>query len=150
MNRQRIYWNYYFKIDKNMKKIMIILFIAIMFIKAGCSYLVESVYCIKIQNYSNDTIRFYDSYTYPDTLINKDKPRLKWVIPQTHSPLQSKKDFDKVLVSPNDTMNIFFFSEKALNTYDWNKIVNDYLILKRYDLSLSDLQNLKFEVTYPT
>jgi len=132
-----------------LKKFREILFIAIIFIAAGCPYLVESVDLITIQNYSNDTIRYYASYIYPDTSMSNSKPRLIRINPQNFGFLDSKKDWEKVLTPPNDTVSIFFLSESVVNTYDWDEVRNKYLILKRYDLSLDDLKLLKWTIHYP-
>lgn len=50
---------------------------------------------------------------------------------------------------PGDTLSLFIINTDTLAKYSWSQIRNDYNILKRYDLSLGDLQRLDFEVTYP-
>lgn len=116
---------------------------------ASCEKLVDHAYIIKIQNNSNDTIQFYESYNYPDTTIDVTKPRLKMVYPSKYSSLESKKDWDEVLVSPKDTISIFILSKDTVNKYSWDKIRSDYNILKRYDLSLDDLEKRSWTITYP-
>lgn len=128
-------------------KILIILLIAL--IGVSCEDLVDHVYSIKIQNNSKDTIQFYESYNYPDTLIVQNKPILTRVYPKYYSYLDSEKDWDEVLVSPKDTIIIFVLSKYTLDKYGWDKIRSDYNILKRYDLSLDDLGKQSFTVTYP-
>ncbi len=77
------------------------------------------------------------------------KPLLKMVYPSNYSSLESKKPWDVVLVVPRDTVSIFILSKDTVNYYSWDKIRSDYNILKRYDLSLDDLKNLSWNVTYP-
>ena len=50
---------------------------------------------------------------------------------------------------PGDTLSVFVFHTDTLSKYSWSQIRKDYNILKRYDLSLGDLQRLNFVVTYP-
>lgn len=128
-------------------KIVIILLIALM--GASCKDLVDHVYSIRIQNNSKDTVQFYESYYYPDTLIDGTKPRLLMVYPSNYSYLDSKKDWDELLVSPKDTISIFILNKQTVDKYGWDRIRSDYNILKRYDLSLDDLDKLSWTVTYP-
>jgi hypothetical protein len=104
---------------------------------------------IVIQNNTDAHICYYEDYIYPDTLLIQNKPRLVMVSPQDYDFLESQKKWEKVLVPPQDTISIFFIRESVVNTYDWNEISIDYKILKRYDLSLFDLQSLNWTVTYP-
>ncbi len=48
-----------------------------------------------------------------------------------------------------DTLSVFFFHQDTLQKYKWQEIKDKYKILKRYDLSLNDLQNLNFSIPYP-
>jgi len=130
-------------------KMNILIILSIMLCGASCEKLVDHAYIIKIQNNSNDTIQFYESYNYPDTTIDVTKPRLKMVYPSKYSSLESKKDWDEVLVSPKDTISIFILSKDTVNKYSWDKIRSDYNILKRYDLSLDDLEKRSWTITYP-
>lgn len=48
-----------------------------------------------------------------------------------------------------DTMSVFFFDTDTLNKYPWEEIRKDYKILRRYDLSLQDLEYLEYKIYYP-
>ena len=50
---------------------------------------------------------------------------------------------------PRDTLSIYIFHTDTLNKYPWNIVKEKYMVLKRYDLSLSDLKQLDFKVSYP-
>ncbi|MFW5761315.1 MAG: hypothetical protein ACOCXH_10070, partial [Cyclobacteriaceae bacterium] len=50
---------------------------------------------------------------------------------------------------PSDTLSVFMFHPDTLAKYEWHQIIEDYNILKRYDLSLGDLKRLDFIITYP-
>jgi hypothetical protein len=130
-------------------KMNILVVISIILCSASCEKLVDHVYSIKIQNNTNDTLLFYESYNYPDTSIAQNKPILTRVYPKDYSHLDSKKDWDEVLVSPKDTISIFILSKDTIDKYSWNKIRNEYNIFKRYDLSIRDLEKQSWIVTYP-
>lgn len=132
-----------------MKKISILILLSIILCSNHCENFVDHVYSIKIQNNSKDTILFYESYNYPDTLIAKEKPRLVMVFPSEYSFLDSKEDWNEVLVPPKDTLSIFILSKDTVDKYSWEEIRKTYNILKRYDLSLEDLENLTWTVSYP-
>jgi hypothetical protein len=130
-------------------KTNILIVLWIMLCSASCEPWVDHVYSIKIQNNTNDTLLFFESYSYPDTTITQSKPILKWIYPKDYSYLDSKKDWDEVLVPPKDTISIFILSKDTIDKYRWNEIRIDYNILKRYDLSLEDLQRMNWTISYP-
>jgi len=135
---------------EKMKKANIsFLIITILFFNVSCEWFAEGVYSIRIYNNSNDTVRYYESYNYPDTSLSHNKPILIGINPQDYGFWDSKKEWKKVLVSPHDTASIFFLRERVYFD-NWDEIKNEYHhVLKRYDLSLPDLQRLKWEVFYP-
>jgi hypothetical protein len=130
-------------------KMNIFVILSIILCSASCEKLVDHVYSFKIQNNYSDTIQFYESYIYPDTAIDVTKPRLKMVFPSKYSFLDSKKDWDEVLVPPKETISIFILSKDTIDKYSWDEIRIDYNILKRYDLSLEDLQRMNWTISYP-
>ncbi len=50
---------------------------------------------------------------------------------------------------PNDTLSIFIFHSDTVSSYPWQTIRTEYKILKRYDLSIADLERLNYKVSYP-
>lgn len=132
-----------------MKMNILVILSMMLFCSASCEKLFDHAYIIKIQNNSKDTVQFYESYNYPDTSIVQNKPILTRVYPKDYSHLESKKDWDEVLVSPKDTISIFILSKDTVDKYSWEKIRSDYNVLKRYDLSLDDLEKRSWTVTYP-
>lgn len=134
-----------------MKKIIIpIIFLA------GCSGtckkspFVERVYSIKVQNNSSQLINFFDSRTYPDTLLPAEKPYYGASRPNNFAYIDSQIDWSDVFAKlPKDTLSIFILNSDTVNTYNWDFIRNQYKILKRYDLSLQELQSDNFVITYP-
>jgi hypothetical protein len=51
--------------------------------------------------------------------------------------------------SPADTLSIYFFETEILNNNSFENIRDNYRVLKRYDLSVEDLELLNFEIPYP-
>jgi hypothetical protein len=49
----------------------------------------------------------------------------------------------------NDTLHIFIFEDNVLATYTWQEVVDNYMVLQRYDLNLTDLQQLNWQISYP-
>ena len=49
----------------------------------------------------------------------------------------------------SDTVYVYVFDAAVVDTTPWEIVAKDYLVLKRYDLSLEDLQRLDWQVTYP-
>ena len=114
-----------------------------------CEKLVDHVYSVKIQNNTNDTLLFFESYNYPDTSIVQNKPILIRVYPKDYNFLDSMDAWDVVLVPPKDTLSIFILSKDTVDKYNWELIRSDNNILKRYDLSLNDLKRMNWTITYP-
>jgi hypothetical protein len=50
---------------------------------------------------------------------------------------------------PADTIMVFVYDAELVENTPWERVEREYLILKRYDLSLQDLQNLNWLLTYP-
>jgi len=80
---------------------------------------------------------------YPDTTIAKVKSGIPFKKGEKRTYSYNGKH---LLV---DTLCLFIFDAFIFNTFDWDNIKNEYKILKRYDLSLKDFENLKYEVSYP-
>ena len=48
-----------------------------------------------------------------------------------------------------DTVFVYIFDATIVENTSWDVIAKDYLVLKRYDLTLDDLQRLDWKITYP-
>jgi len=53
----------------------------------------------------------------------------------------------KSKICPSDTMMVFLFREDSLKANDWKDAPN--FVLKRYDLTIEDLNALNWTITYP-
>ena len=47
------------------------------------------------------------------------------------------------------TVFVYVFDAEIIENTEWKVVKRDYLVLKRYDVSLKDLQQLDWTITYP-
>ncbi|SFD74689.1 hypothetical protein SAMN05444380_101214 [Thermophagus xiamenensis] len=118
-----------------------------MFCSYSCEKLADHTYILRVQNNTKDTIQVYAGYNYPDTALNVEKPILKIGYPDYETRLESKTDWKDKL--QGDTLSIFILSKDTVDTYSWEDIRSEYNILKRYDMSISDLESQNWTITYP-
>src|SRR5688572_20755122 len=123
-----------------------------------CSNSCEDFYAVTIENHSDQHIKFYvtmpwSHFQYPDTLLPAQEIHPIELLPSksthyyTGLPGPPWEEIFKRL--PADTLSIYIFDADTLSAHPWNVIRSQYNILKRYDLSLQDLQSLDFVVMYP-
>ena len=117
-------------------------------------------YPLDLKNNSSHSIGVFFNYgerymaIYPDTTI--------WATQNGNGLAEVQSQEKKVIAEsgarwesvfevnvPSDTVSVFIFHSDTLSKYDWETIQKDYKILQRYDLSLEDLERLKFTLTYP-
>ena len=134
-------------------KIFICIIMGLVFFAPSCKHkdpLVEKAYGIWVQNNSNVIINYLVSYNYPDTIIPDQYSNLAGIKAMNKGDYQSKKDWDAVFAENNASkISFFFFSPDTITKYGWNDVRSGYKILKRKDLSLQDLKNSNYTVTYP-
>ncbi len=116
-------------------------------------------YSIRMNNSSIHSIKVLlnddDNYLaiYPDTLISPFEERAGVEINngEVLSIAGGTATWEEIYKSkvPNDTLSIFIFHSDTLSKYTWAEIGRDYNVLQRYDLSLQDLKNVNFFLTYP-
>lgn len=116
--------------------------------------LVDNGVSIEIRNESNNEIYFYIpdlNNQYPDTTLPTQRPELKSILPNDffipflRSP-NSKNYFDHLI---SDTLSVYFFSKNTYESEDWDVVTQQYLVLKRCDISEAELETNEFTVTYP-
>lgn len=116
--------------------------------------LVDNGVSIEIRNNSKDEIYFYIpslNHQYPDTTLPITRPNLKSILPKDFfitflkSP-DSRNYFDHLA---SDTLSVYFFSKSTYEQEDWGNVVQQYLILKRCDVSEAKLESNEYTVTYP-
>ena len=57
--------------------------------------------------------------------------------------------FEEVLPYEIDTLLVFVFNADTLDIYGWDTVCTYYKVEQRYDLSLEELQNLDFKLSFP-
>ncbi|HEY5507722.1 MAG TPA: hypothetical protein VIK29_03555 [Paludibacter sp.] len=122
----------------------------------SCDKIADHVYSITVKNNTSHDIQATPGLgpnymsSYPDTAIPELKPDLVPIAPNGYSYLDLSAKWETIFPRlPADTLSIYIFSTDTLNVYDWSKIRTGYKVLKRYDLSLDDLQKSNYTITYP-
>lgn len=112
---------------------------------------------IGVVNNSTHEIAFYfavggeDGILYPDTTLSAE---LSPPFPIARADAIGYRDFgfsEEELFEgiPSDTLSVYIFHPDTLSKYDWDTVIDNYKILKRYDLSFGDLKRLDWQVYYP-
>jgi len=89
---------------------------------------------------------------YPDTTLLVDSFSLEARIqPGENMDLWARGIKIKELFEdlPADTLSIYLFHIDTLKNNTWAEVQAGYKILKRYDLSLEDLEHLDYKLSYP-
>lgn len=123
----------------------------------GCEIAMDKDFPLYFKNNANHSIQVYLNddenfvFLYPDTTISIQDGIVEVISSEKKAvaggSAQWKSTFD--VTAPNDTMSIFILHTDTLARYSWTEVQNKYKILKRYDLSLGDLERLDFTITYP-
>jgi hypothetical protein len=66
----------------------------------------------------------------------------------TKEALFSRSCFEHQFKTIN-TLYVYVFDAEVVKNTSWDIIARDYLVLKRYDLTLEDLQRLDWKISYP-
>ena len=110
-------------------------------------------------------IRFYNasvynafigiSFDYPDTTLRnrQDVTTPGWYLGvESHNSnndaLASMTSYESIFYSI-DTLIIFVFNADTLSARGWDNVKEHNIVTQRYDLSLSDLYNLDWRLTFP-
>ena len=110
---------------------------------------------LKFNNSSEMALYASYAYSYPDTSIDS--------YDITNAPYRHKAEINSTITLiaddswgkiflhniDSDTLMVFVFDAHVLETTPWDTVKANYLVLKRYDLSLQDLENMNWTITYP-
>jgi len=130
--------------------------ISILVISNSCEKVMEKWYTIKVQN-NTDKVIFvsagcdkYGLFSYPDTILTTSKPSLLSVAPNDYNYLDNGKKWEKINEElPEKKLIIYFFNSDTINFYDWTQIKEGNKVMKRMDLSVEELENMNWTITYP-
>lgn len=110
----------------------------------------KSVYRIWIKNNSSIGISYLISKSYPDTLIPDAENSLLMLTPSEDKTYDQKEKWEMFFAQlPAGKLSVFFFNNDTLANYGFQQVRATYNILSRKDITLQDLQNNNFTVTYP-
>lgn len=146
-----------------MKKLnFLLLLMPLLFIGSTCSKEKDDCHkIISVVNNSDNAIYVMADNSYPDTTYIKHSsgpalyPQYYKVASNeiNHNVLRDKDCYEAIFISetllPSDTLMVFIFDAAIIENESWSVIMNEYKVLKRYDLSLADLQALDWTITYP-
>lgn len=139
---------------KYMKKMTIILsLLTCVLLSSRCEKDKDKHDLIMFTNNSSELIYVSGSWTYPDTTINFSSPALagdsyKVASNTNDDPLRLQDTYEGCFEQFEKVM-VFVFDAQVLETTPWDTVKAKYLIIKRYDLSLDDLQRMNWTITYP-
>ncbi len=140
-----------------MKKTLILIF-AFVLIAVSCGKDNFNGYDnrLHILNNSNISIYFAPFDSYPDTslygrgVVPTSSAITYKVSAHTTEKLSVNCCWEDIISDlPCDTLMLFIFDAKVLETTPWDTVKAKYLVLKRYDLSLQDLEDMNWTITYP-
>jgi hypothetical protein len=137
-------------------KYLAILFMGMILVSATCSNDNDKD-ChntITIVNNSDKDIYFSPSARYPDTLTLYPNPASAGDYYKVEKNTIGKDLYRdcieyKFKAIPSGIIMFYIYDAQTIETVPWDTVVKKYLILKRYDLSLEDLQRMNWTITYP-
>jgi hypothetical protein len=145
-----------------MKYLFFILSLGITLMSTQCNSN-ESDSChknIKIVNNSDYNLVISISYSYPDStsLVGFGERYESFNPPiPNHNVGKFQAEFygcieysmKSKLTFENGVMMLFFFNKEVIENFPWETIVKNKMYLKKYDLTLEDLQAKDWTITYP-
>ena len=111
---------------------------------------------LTIVNNSNQIIVHYDELKFPNdtalsTIAFQQTPgntASRLIYPHDH--VTEKAAFKRILNRNRDrAFMLYLFSRDTIEQVPWDRIVDEYLVLRRYDLTLEDLEAMNWVVEYP-
>jgi hypothetical protein len=111
-----------------------------------------------IKNNSDKSIYFTYSNLYPDTAVDTSiyippgstRTPGEVIYPGQTYPENAFISLNSYFGSvPSDTIEIFIYDANLVQTTPWDSVVANYLVLKRYDLSLQDIDKMNGVISYP-
>jgi hypothetical protein len=135
-----------------MKNIFIV-FLCLITLSSTCKKDEEDLK-LRVRNNSNSTIYMSWGTWYPDTSFSRilnpiRNPQYSKIEPQSLQDNHYNSPTNSLFNENMDTLMIFIFDANIVENKNWDTIVKNYMILKRYDLSLQDLEDMDWTVTYP-
>ena len=135
-----------------MKNIFLAVLIYFICTASSCDKLIpDRVSSFWIQNNSSGEISFSYSLKFPDSSITHlQRFEVITISNGEKAPIDSRKDWDKVINEdiPGKKLQVFVFTI-PVNDNNWDSVRNNYLVQKRYELTVDDLNTMNWVVSYP-
>ena len=131
-----------------MKLIKAIVITCLLFLLTSC----DPVYTFYFVNQSDRSVYSFLGYNYPDTLLTTLIPgdpygfgdtALLWQEIGVSSNVFETVDETIHKIKTVDTLSVFIIDLDTLEYYSWDTVVKYNLVLQRYDISLSDMEELE-------
>ena len=114
---------------------------------------------VRISNYSERNIRIAQTFLsiyYPDPLnikgfyLTASEEKYKIISGELDNSkaARSSSCMEKQFENYKPLI-VYVFDADVVENTSWEVVARDYLVLKRYDLTLEDLQRLDWKITYP-
>ena len=103
----------------------------------------DSPIYVSVCDFYKDTAYVFVNY-YPGNAPDKYKIQPY----ETKSSIKPIGTWERVY-EEQDTLAFYVFDAEVLETTPWDTVKANYMILKRYDLSLQDLESMNWTITYP-
>ena len=145
-----------------MKPTFILILLSFLLLSNTCNKKTENCHkAITFINNSDKELYVTRSWNYPDTIsfAGIPNPALDPNFSKVNSHEKNTRAlwgrdcyevlFGSELYNYQDTLMVFVFDAQVLENTDWETVKQQYLILKRYDLSLEDLRNMDWTIEYP-
>ena len=108
---------------------------------------------LRVNNVSEKAIYVKWTGAYPDTSLNHmANPTYNSQINKVEAHSVQKDYYgvpSQAFFKYIDTLSVFIFDAQVLENTPWDSVQARYIVLRRYDLSLDDLNKMNWIITYP-
>jgi len=134
-----------------MYKLKIIVLSVILLALYGCPDPdINPEYSLYMNNNSKKSIVFCEGELYPDTSLRKYGFNDNNINYYSVDAVTTKVfGFPSSIISQNDKRCYFILDKEIVTSVPWDTIQKNYIVLKRYDLSLEDFKKLNWSLIYP-
>lgn len=129
----------------------IVIYLIVTFGVIACGKNNGDIRYLKIRNNSENRIILKCSTQFPDTsFVLQDLRIVAGIEAGAEESVISKNGWDNLVQKNESSTLIFFvFDSGIFSQYPDSIIEQEYMILKRYDLSLNELESMNWTIIYP-
>ncbi len=130
---------------------------SVLLVIIGCPYEIDPIdsELTIINNSDSEIVYYFQLKTINDTsLATISFPLIpentESVIIQPQDNVVLREGFKRILKADSSkVLMIYLFSRDTIKQVSWERIRDEYLVLRRYDLTLEDLEALNWTIEYP-